>query len=183
MSLVEVLIVVALLGIFAGVVVTRWDSGFHDQLTGAAQVVVSDIGYARHLAITFGSRYAINFDLTNHRYQLQHTGDDPTLDNLPPSPYRQPDDPPDRQTTDLARLPIASATIELAAVHKQTPTPVDVTDLEFGPAGETARSEATVIWLAAGQGADRRYLAIEVDPVTGLAAIGGFRSALPMNGP
>jgi hypothetical protein len=54
-----------------------------------------------------------------------------------------------------------------------------VTDVEFGPLGALTRSETTFVWFAVGEGSQRLYLAVEVDPVTGLATVGELQSAQP----
>jgi hypothetical protein len=43
------------------------------------------------------------------------------------------------------------------------------TSLEFNPLGATTTAAETTIWLTAGSGAAQRYLAVKVNPVTGLA--------------
>ena len=43
-----------------------------------------------------------------------------------------------------------------------------VTEVEYGPLGETAATSPTVIWLAGGYGSDTRYFTLTVNPVTGL---------------
>jgi hypothetical protein len=51
--------------------------------------------------------------------------------------------------------------------------------VEFNALGALAPGEPVSIWLACGRGADRRYLAIGVDPVTGLASVGDVVAARP----
>jgi hypothetical protein len=54
--------------------------------------------------------------------------------------------------------------------------------VEFGPLGETVRADATVVWLVAGSGSDRKYITVEVNPVTGLALVGPYSIAGPPTG-
>ena len=180
-SLIELLIVIALMGVFAGVVLTRFDPSVHDQLMGTAQVVVADLNYVRNLAVTNGSTYQLDFDPANDRYVIRHVGANSALDTLPPSPYRHASDAPTEQTTDLRALPIGTSSVELLAVLKLTPAPEAVMDLAFGPLGEATRAEETVIWIATGTGDVRRYISVHVDPVTGLASIGELRAISPIS--
>jgi hypothetical protein len=46
--------------------------------------------------------------------------------------------------------------------------------VEFGPLGETTRTEYTFVWLSAGRGAAKRYIFLYVNPVTGLTTIGSY---------
>ncbi len=178
-TLVELMIVVALMGILAAMILPRFEPAVHDQLEGVAQTVAADLAYAQSLAVTNGSNYHLQFETEENRYVLTHSGANPLLDVLPPSPFSSPTDAPDRQTTDLDDLPLVGPGVRIVVVRKRTAPPQDVTDLEFGPLGETTRPEPTVIWLACSSGADCRYLALTIDPVTGLVSIGNVQSTPP----
>jgi len=173
-TLLELLIVVAVMGILAGLVIPRSDPSLHEQLRSAAQIMAADLAYGRSLAVTNNSEYRFTFDTENNRYILEHSGDDPALDTLPESPFRSPDDPPDRQIVNLEELPHLGPTVQIvAAAAKQTSwEPVD--DVEFGELGGTSRTQETVVWLAAGAGAARRYIRLHVNPVTGLTTVGAY---------
>ena len=178
-SLVELLIVITIMGIFAGVVLTSFDPSIHDRLQGTAQMLSTEIVYARDLAITNSSTYTITLDTTTHQYVLEHSGTNTALDVLPETPFRNPSDPPDQQITDLQNLPFGGGAVELAAVYDLTPSIVAVTDLEFGPLGETTRPFDMEIWLAAGEGEARRYLPVRMHPITGLTTFGEIQTAAP----
>ena len=178
-SLIELLIVISIMGIFAGVVLTSFDPSIHDRLQGTAQILATDIAYARDLAVTNNSTYTITFDTTTHQYVIEHSGTNTALETLPETPFRNPSDPPDQQITDLQNLPFGGGPVELIAVHDLTPSIVTVTDVEFGPLGETTRSFDMQIWLAAGEGEARRYLPMLVHPVTGLTTLGELQTEAP----
>jgi prepilin-type N-terminal cleavage/methylation domain-containing protein len=179
LSLIELLIVVALVSTFAAVVLTRWEGSLYDQAHAVARIVAADVSYARNLAVANDSRYCITFDVPGNRYLLAHSGTDPRLDVLPPSPHGSTADAPTQQATDLAALPVVRGAVELAAVQRLMPAPQAVSDLEFGPLGASTRGEPTRIWLAAGSGTARRYLAVDVDPATGLTTIGELQAVPP----
>jgi len=178
-SLIELLIVVAIIGILVGMVIPKSDPGIHDQLRAAAQIVQTDLAYARSLAITNSSDYELSFDTAENRYVLKHSGLNADLDVLPPSPFGNPDDPPEEHIVELDDLPNLGPGVELAAVGTLGNTPKAVDTVEFGPMGETDRSEETVIWLGAGSGEQRRYLLLTVNPVTGLAEVSDYTSEAP----
>ena len=179
-SLIELLIVVSIMGILAGLVLTSFSPSVQDQLLGAAQIVAADVSFARDLAVTNASTYKITFDIDNDRYVLEHSGTNPTLDTLPDTPFRNPSDPPDQQITDLLSLPFGGGTIELIAALDLTPSPIAVTDVEFGELGESTRPFETQIWLASGQDEARRYISVLIHPVTGLATIGELQTQAPL---
>lgn len=179
-SLIELLIVIAVMGILAGLVLPNSSANFHDQLRAAAQILRTDLAYGRTLAVANNSSYQISFDTEQNRYILEHSGVNPALDTLPHSPFRTPDDPPDQQIVDFRQLPHVGPTVRIVVAASMGANLAQKVDhVEFGPLGETTRSEPTVIWLAVGQGSDARYITLKVDPVTGLVQIGEYTSSGP----
>ena len=173
-TLIELMVVVAVIGIISGFAITAFNPTVHDQLKAVAQVVVFDMDYARSLAVSNGSTYKITFDPSGDGYVLTHAGTNPLLDNLPPTQFGQSTDPPTQQTTLLSRLPISGPEVSVYGVYKLTPSAVLVNDVSFGPFGETNRSEITAIGLSCGYGENQRIIAVFIDPITGLATVGPF---------
>jgi len=178
-SLIELLIVLAVMGILAGVVLPSTDPGLHDQLRSAAQILRTDLAYGRSLAVTYNSTYRIDFDAKANRYVLVHSGSNPTLDKLPDSPFRSADDPPDEHIVALGQLPSIGGSVRIAGVARLGTFFRRAEDVEFGPLGETTESDPTYVWLAAGDGEQTRYLVLTVNPVTGLAEVGDYSSLGP----
>jgi prepilin-type N-terminal cleavage/methylation domain-containing protein len=178
-SLVELLIVVAIMGILAAVALPSLAPALHDQLQGAAQVVASDLAYGASLAVANNSHYTFTFDLAGNRYLLTHSGANPALEALPASPFRAATDPPTQHVFDLDLLPQVGQGVRLAAVGTTGPGSQPVTTIEFDPVGATTRSDETVIWLGAGSGAGRRYISLRIDPATGMTWIGDFQASGP----
>ncbi len=170
-SLVELLIVLAVMGILAGLILPRTNPSLYDQLRSAAQILRTDLAYGRSLAVTNDSTYRLVFDAANNRYILEHSGPRAALDILPDSPFRSPGDPPDQHVVDLDELPHMGASVRIVTVVTIAAVPETVTDVEFGPLGETTRLSPTVVWLAAGRGDDTRYFSLTVNPVTGLTEV------------
>ncbi len=167
-SLLEVLIVVAIMGILAALVLPSSEPSLNDQLRGAAQVLKTDLAYAQSLAISNNSTYEVTFDFQNNSYTIQHSGSNPALDTLPHSPFSNPDDPPEAHIVRLADMPHIGPPVKLvtAVNFENFATPVD--KVEFGPLGETTQPGYTLIWLSAGNGTDTRYLWFVINPITGL---------------
>ena len=176
-TLVELLIVVALVGVLAAAVLPSFNPSVGDGLTSAAQILASDLAYARSLAVTNNRRYKLTFDTTQNRYVLTHSGSNSLLQVLPPSAFHRTDDAPNQQTTDLDDIPHTGPTAQLLAAQTALLTPV--ADVEFGPLGGTTRTAATVVWLASGNGNNQRYLSVSIDPITGLAALGDLQANRP----
>ena len=177
------LVVITVVAIVAGVILTQFESAAHDQLVGTAQVIAADIAHARSLAVTNNSSYKITFDRRANQYALAHSGTNSALDVLPSSAFHAPDGSTTEHTTDLSSLPLGSGRVNLAVVESSDPMmmndPEQVSDVEFGPLGETSRSLWTTVWLSVGKAAERRFIGVEINPITGLASIGKVQTAVP----
>ena len=179
MTLIELLLTIAVLGVLAAVLLPQLSGDLPERLNAAAQVVSTDLDYARSLAIANNTAYRISFDPANNRYYLRHSGTLPQYNTLPPTPFRQANDPVDQQTTNLSLLPIPEPGVRLIAVLQMQGTGQLATQVEFNAIGGTTSPLPSVIWLCCGRGNLRRYLSVLVDPVTGLVTIGPTVSALP----
>ena len=178
-TLIELLIVIAVMAILAGLLLPSSDPSLYDQLRATAQILKTDLAYGRSLAVTTNSNYRLTFDVEENRYVLEHNGSNPALDTLPDSPFRGPDDPSDQHIVDLDDLPHVGPTVRLVVVASSGAGMQRVDDVEFGPLGETTRSEPTIIWLAAGNGSAARYIYLTVNPVTGLVQLGDYTATGP----
>ncbi len=181
--MVELLVVITIVAIIAGVVLTKYDSVSHDQLLGTAQVVAADVAHARNLAVTNNSKYKITFDRAGNRYVLAHSGTNGALDVLPTSPFHSASGSTTQHVTELSSLPLGTGRVDLAVVEASDPMsasiPEQVLDVEFGPLGETTRTLRTTIWLYAGPQSERKFIGIEIDPITGLTSIGTVQKTVP----
>lgn len=178
-SLIEILIVVTILGIVLAMATAYLSTSVPQQLQMAADSVAGDLAYARGLAVANNSSYRWTFDIANNRYVLQHSGVGTALNKLPPSPFHTFNTGSTQQTADLAKLPLAAGTVKFAAVQKNPPAPSDVTDLEFGPLGNTTRSEVTLVWLVSSHSGTKTYIPITINPTTGIVDVGTAQSTTP----
>jgi prepilin-type N-terminal cleavage/methylation domain-containing protein len=179
LSLIEMLLTLAVLAILAAVLIPQLSGDLPERLSAAAQVISTDLDYARSLAVSNNTSYRITFDTANNEYVLRHCGTNPQFNTLPRSPFRQTDDAASEQTTELSELPIPEPRVRLVAVIRMQGGGQSITSVEFTPLGGTTNGNPTVLWLACGSGSVRRFLSISVDPVTGLVTIGPTVTALP----
>jgi Tfp pilus assembly protein FimT len=178
-TLIELLIVLVVMAIVAGVVLPMSQPSAYDQLHGAARILATDLAYARNLAVAGGSRYQVTFDPANNRYVLEHSGTDSSLDTLPGALYGDRDDTSTQHITNVGELSPMGGSVKLAAAA-QSGTTMEPTDhVEFGPLGETTSSVPTVVWLSVGEGAAERFLSLTINPVTGISAIGEYSGEEP----
>jgi len=178
-SLIELLLVISLMAIVAGLVLPSSNPSIHDQLQSAARIMAADLAYGRSLAVTHSSYYRFQFALDQNEYVLEHTGANPVLDTLPDSPFRNPEDPPNQHVVRLEDLPHLGPAVRVESVAEVGNLSQQVDEVEFGPLGQTTRSGYTAIWLSAGEGSAKRYLPLFVNPVTGLVTIGSYSAHGP----
>src|SRR5258707_233292 len=112
-SLLEVLIVIAVIGVLGGMMVASFSPNSATQLQGVASILGREIEYARNLAVVNADNYKITFDLANNQWTLTHSGTNSSLDTLPPSAYHQSTDPPNQQTVALNNLPSVGGAVRL----------------------------------------------------------------------
>lgn len=179
-TLLELLIVVALVGILAAAAVPAMQPSIHDRLQGAARLLAVDLGAARDLSVARGSPHRLTFDLTQNRYTLTHSGTNTAFNTLPATPFRSPYDTATSQVTDLDELPgWRAGSIAILVARREGSLSAPVTFVEFDSLGQTSISDDTVIWLGAGAGSARRYLTVRVNATTGLPSVETFGATGP----
>ncbi len=177
-TLTELLIVVTVMGILAAVAVPLMAPDAAEHLQAGADALALDLAYARSLAVTNNSRYRVSFNKATNRYTLKHSGSNPSLNHLPTGTLGSPSDPADERIVDLNQLPTLGTRTRLFAFLQGSSLNNQI-DVEFGPLGATASARQTAIWLAAGAGANERFIPITVNPITGLATVGAVQTTAP----
>ena len=178
-TLIELLLTLAVLSILAAILIPQLSGDLPERLAAAAQILSADLDYARSLAVTNNTSYKVTFDVAGNKYDLRHSGTNSLFNTLPGSPFRQSNDPADKQTTNLSQLPLPAPGVRLAAVVQTTGGVQSTTTLEFNSLGGTTCASQTIVWLSCGTGNLKRYISVYVDPITGLVTIGPTVTALP----
>ena len=180
-TLVEVMIVIAIMSVLAGLAIPYYQPNATIQLQAAAEIVAADVAFARSMAVSRNNEYTISFDIAENAYSLSHTGGVPALANLPNSPFHYEDDATER-TTQLESLPHWGEAAKLVAVYSRPDSgaPTSISSVVFEPSGNTAYDETTAIWLSVGSGTVSRFISVEIDPVTGLESVSEVTSTMPL---
>jgi prepilin-type N-terminal cleavage/methylation domain-containing protein len=174
MTLLEVLLVVAMMAILAGLALPNANPTIVEQLRSAANTVAADLAYARSQAVTYGSDFRIRFSTASGEYTIEHAGSNPALDDVLHNPFDEGPSWSAQYVVALAELPGLGPQVRLAAVARidsQDNPAGSVSDIVFGPLGETSRPQNTRIWLAAGHGSALKTISVHVNSVTGLATV------------
>ncbi|MEM8739604.1 MAG: prepilin-type N-terminal cleavage/methylation domain-containing protein [Planctomycetota bacterium] len=156
-SLVELLVVVAVLGIAASIAVPQFRGQHTTQLRSAARLLAADLDAAKADALTHpDDPSVVVFDLADHTYHLARVSD-------PDTPVTNPfDQQPYRVVFGQGR----AAALNDVTLHA---TDLDGDDrLGFGIYGQLDQTDPAVITLAAGE----HTLDLTLDPATGEATIG-----------
>lgn len=169
--------VIVIAGILAAAVIPSVSGNPTEFVRAAARVAAQDLAYARSLAVQNNSTYRLTFSTANNRYTLTHAGTNVSYNTLPNNPFAGPGSTTTDQVTDLDDLPATAGTG--VALHGVKAGTQSVTTLDFGPLGNTSRTDETVVWLQSGAGAARRWVAVRVNPVTGLATVDGITAVSP----
>ncbi len=176
-TLFELLVTIAVIGILAAAIVPQLRSTDADRLLATAQIVASDFETARNLAVTNQSKYRLNFTPGTATYYLDHSGTNAVLNVLPASPFAASDDPNTKHTTDLGEFSSNSITV-YGFVSGGTFSSTAF-NIEFTSLGSTSATAAPTIWLTTGNGSDKRFLPITINPTTGIVDIGDFTARDP----
>jgi prepilin-type N-terminal cleavage/methylation domain-containing protein len=178
-TLVEILIVVALMSILAVAVIPSTAPSIHEDLTSAANIVAADLAYGRSLAVLNNDSYQFQFDLQNNQYALSYSGSSGSPPLLAASPFQSSQDPPNQYVVRLAKLPRLGMPVALFDVQLLAAQPVESTTIEFGSLGATTATQPAVIWLSAGSASGQRFISVSINPATGLATIGPYQAIAP----
>lgn len=177
LTLIELLMVIAIISILAATVIPSVSGNPTEYVRAAARIAAQDLGYARSLAVLNNSTYRVTFDTAANRYTLTHVGTTASYNTLPANPFAGPGSATTQQVTDFDDLPLLrGSSVSLHSVKAGT---VSVTTLDFGSLGNTSRTDETVVWLTSGSGDAQRYVAVRVNPVTGLVSVDAIQASSP----
>lgn len=178
-SLIEMLLVVAIVGIMAAMISPYANSSAADRLVDAGYVVAADLQYARQLAVSNSSKYKLTFAANASIYSLTHSGTNTSLNTLPSPAFRASSDTATSKNTDFIEMPGLESVRIYNVYQRATAARTATTAVEFDSLGATTSTLTTEVWLVANTGSEQRYLSISVHPATGLADVGTVTGTPP----
>ena len=164
-TLVEIIVVVVILGIAALIAVPMLSSAADMQVRAAANRLAADLDYAKGLAVTHQTGYAVVFDTTNESYDIRKSpyGTDDIVTN----PVRPDQDYVVNFSTDsnMSRVEITGTT----GLTSDTVT-FDYLGSPYSGAGTTTPLNSGVVTLQA----DTFTMTVDIEPMTGYVTISGL---------
>ncbi len=187
-TLIEMLIVIAIIGILVGAILAGGDSTRCDGLRAAATILAAELDAGRELAISNGDAYVFTLDFANNQLTLAYAGSTSALTSLPKTPFCPVKLEPSNHSKHILKfseLPGAASSVSFYAAAKVDSSGGFVqkaTTIQFDAIGKTTGSYDTVIWLAAGPDDDLQYITVTVAAATGLITTGAFTGTPPPSG-
>ncbi|QDU94761.1 putative major pilin subunit [Lignipirellula cremea] len=178
-TLVELMIVIALLSILTSMVLPQFQPSVHEQITAVAQIVADDLAYCRTLAVMNSSEYSLAFDQATNSYTLTHAGSNPQLRILPSGPFGRETNPSHQRIAQLDDLPSLGPRVVIVGIETEGSPVAASGSLTFGPLGSVSGGRDITIWLSAGAGSARRYIPLIIPDVSGLIEIGDTQKQAP----
>jgi prepilin-type N-terminal cleavage/methylation domain-containing protein len=170
-SLIELVFVLSLIAILVAFAMPDTNPSVTARLTSAAQALEGDLAYCQSLAMTHNSTYRVQFDVGTDQYYLEHTGSNSALDQIAAIAIES-GDVSSQTALRFSDRPHIGPYVVIDSVEAVSGPSPAVDDVEFGPLGQTTRTEETAIWRSSGTGDGKRYLAVIVNPRTGLTRLG-----------
>ena len=128
-TIIEITMVIVLLSILAVVIITRSGSYYPAKLNGAGEKLLSDIRYAKRLAMTNHRIYGILFDVSENSYTVYDYGEPPLDPEEEPSAVEDPYRPGNPLTVDYDEDRYYNGIEIISAVFGET------NELKFNPFG------------------------------------------------
>ena len=167
-TLIEIIIVVVIIGIAAMIAVPMFSGAADLQVRAAANRIAADLDYAKGLAVTHQTGYAVVFDTANESYDIRKSPYG--TDDIIADPVRSTQDYIIDFSTDsnFSRVNIATAAFDSASEHSVT----------FDYLGSPYHGMSTASADALNSGritlqADTFTLYVDVEPMTGYVTISG----------
>ena len=177
-TLLELMIVILIMAIIAGLVLPSSQPTIHERLRAAANMVASELELARSLAIGYNSNYTVTVDKAQNRLVLRHTGTNTALNALPRELITTESTDATVRILDLAKFQDTLGDVEIVAAAELGAVMRAESKIEFGAEGTPTNGLGFIIWLKAGTEAATRYVTVIVDGETGKVTR-GLSDAIP----
>ncbi|MGQ9505177.1 MAG: pilus assembly FimT family protein [Thermogutta sp.] len=178
-TLIELMIVLLLMAIAAGLLIPSAAPQTEQQLRAAAYLIAAEIELGRDLAITYNSQYQLAFDLKANRVVLFGKENAGTLAQLPKDLVNNPPSDSTHRVTDLSTVPGLWGQVRIAACAEFGPTLTPKTEIVFDPTGVLESGKSFLVWLKAGNSTSARYITVVFDHSTGQVSIGSMNGTPP----
>jgi len=181
-TLLELMIVILLMAVIAGLVLPSSQPTVHEQLRAAANFVASELELAKSLAVSYNSNYTVAVDKSTNRLALRHTGTNTVLHSLPQELITPESPDATVRIIDLTKFRDTLGDVEIVAAAELGTVMRAESKIEFGPEGMPTSGLGFIIWLKTGKEASTRYVTVIVDGKTGEVTRGPSDAIPPPSG-
>lgn len=178
-SLIEVLVVVAILAALAGMAVTFTEPSPPARLQMTADMLAADLERAQELALSRGSPHRATFEGAENRFVLKHAGANAALHDLPAYARTRQAEVRTQATYALRERSGYGKYVSIAAFEPAALYVEDEFPLLFAADGSLADGRTATIWLASFDDGRTSFLPVRIYAVTGVVSIGATTATLP----
>ena len=179
MTLVEVLVVVAILAALAGMAVAYVEVSPSDRLQRTADMLAADLERVQELSLARGAPHRALFEGVERRFILKHTGTNGSLHALPQYVRTSSYEDSKQATYDLDERTPYGKYVRIAGFEPSTLYANDEFPLQYGADGALTDGRTATIWLSSTNDGVTRYLPVRIYAVTGVVSVGSTVGTLP----
>ena len=144
----ELLIVVAIMGVFTALAFKLFEADASAQLQITADTVVADLDLVRSLAVSNGSTYRVTVDVTGNNYFIRHQGSNSAFNILPTTSFHAVSDSGKQLTANLADLPTLSIKATLTTATTGAADASNRPYVDFNSVGGTISTATSTICVS-----------------------------------
>lgn len=178
-SLIEILVVVAILAALAGMAVTLSEPSPAARLQMTADMLAADLERAQELALSRGSPHRATFEGAERRFVLKHVGTNAGFHNLPKYVQTRPSEATTQATYALDERSAYGEYVSVAAFEPASIYVDDEFPVQFAADGSLTDGRTATIWLTSTDNGRTVYLPVRIYAVTGVVSIGTTVATLP----
>lgn len=178
-SLIEVLVVVAILAALAGMAVTFTEPSPAARLHLTADMLAADLERVQELALSRGSAHRATFEGAERRFILKHVGAATAFHVLPKYVRTRSGEDPTQATYAFEDRSAYGKFVRIAGFEPANLYVEDEFPIQFASDGSLADGRTATIWLKATDNGRTTFLPVRIYAVTGVVSVGTPVDTLP----
>jgi prepilin-type N-terminal cleavage/methylation domain-containing protein len=178
-SLIEILVVVAILAALAGLAVTFTEPSPAARLQLTADMLAADLERVQELALSRGSPHRATFEGAERRFIVKHVGSNSVFNNLPKYMQTRQSEARTQATYAFDERSAYGKYVTIAAFEPASIYVNDEFPVQFAADGSLADGRTATIWLRSMDNGRTMFLPVRIYAVTGVVSVGTTVDMLP----